>query len=140
VFFDALGIEWEYEPEGFETSAGPYLPDFRIKTGNARSHVWIWFEVKPPDSPPDRRHTSFAWDTGTHLAIARGMARDYHDQYAARRLTLVLPNAGEAEQVGFCPLKAGGAALYMGPTCERRQTYGAIDRAYAAARSERFGT
>jgi hypothetical protein len=32
VFFDALGIEWEYEPEGFEFEDGTrYLPDFVIK-------------------------------------------------------------------------------------------------------------
>lgn len=30
VFFDALGLQWEYESEGFETSAGWYLPDFAI--------------------------------------------------------------------------------------------------------------
>lgn len=28
VFFDTLGITWEYEKEGYVTSAGPYLPDF----------------------------------------------------------------------------------------------------------------
>ena len=28
VFFDALGIEWEYEKEGFDTPHGKYLPDF----------------------------------------------------------------------------------------------------------------
>lgn len=32
VFFDALGIEWEYEPEGFVLPNGmKYLPDFRLK-------------------------------------------------------------------------------------------------------------
>jgi len=31
VFFDALGIKWEYEPEGFEFDDGTrYLPDFKI--------------------------------------------------------------------------------------------------------------
>lgn len=30
VFFDHLGIRWEYEPKGFMTDAGPYLPDFRL--------------------------------------------------------------------------------------------------------------
>ena len=32
VFFDTLGIEWEYEPEGFELSDGSrYLPDFLLR-------------------------------------------------------------------------------------------------------------
>lgn len=31
VFFDALGIKWEYEPEGFELPNGErYLPDFLL--------------------------------------------------------------------------------------------------------------
>lgn len=36
VFFDALGIEWQYEPQGFEVSSGRYLPDFYLPnvTGN----------------------------------------------------------------------------------------------------------
>lgn len=39
VFFDALGLKWEYEPEGFELGGGlRYLPDFKING--------TWFEVK----------------------------------------------------------------------------------------------
>lgn len=31
VFFDACGVEWEYEPEGYECSNGVrYLPDFLL--------------------------------------------------------------------------------------------------------------
>lgn len=40
VFFDHLGLPWEYEPEGFELPGGVrYLPDFKIGP--------FWFEVKP---------------------------------------------------------------------------------------------
>ena len=32
VFFDACGVEWEYEPEGFDLGNGLYyLPDFLQK-------------------------------------------------------------------------------------------------------------
>lgn len=32
VFFDSLGMEWEYEPEGFQLSDGSrYLPDFKVE-------------------------------------------------------------------------------------------------------------
>jgi len=37
VFFDRMGVEWEHEPEGFETSAGKYLPDFRISIPQIRT-------------------------------------------------------------------------------------------------------
>lgn len=41
VFFDALGLEWEYEPEGFELGDGVYyLPDFYLPKLKA------WVEVK----------------------------------------------------------------------------------------------
>jgi len=42
VFFDTLGITWQYEPQGYELQSGNYLPDFylpRVKGGT-------WFEVK----------------------------------------------------------------------------------------------
>lgn len=42
VFFDALGVAWEYEKEGFELGAlGWYLPDFWLP------QVRMWAEVKP---------------------------------------------------------------------------------------------
>lgn len=44
VFFDALGLKWEYEPEGFVFSDGTtYLPDFRVH--GERGSVWV--EIKP---------------------------------------------------------------------------------------------
>lgn len=32
VFFDRLGLRWEYEPEGYELPSGRYLPDFFIRS------------------------------------------------------------------------------------------------------------
>ena len=40
VFLDTLKIEWQYEPEGFETPAGRYLPDFYLP-----EHC-RWLEIK----------------------------------------------------------------------------------------------
>lgn len=49
VFFDSLGIEWMYEPEGFLGLYGEYyLPDFKIKCYNYQgNYVDFWIEVKP---------------------------------------------------------------------------------------------
>lgn len=44
VFFDHLGLRWQFEPEGFDLSAhglGYYLPDFFLPDLN------YWIEVKP---------------------------------------------------------------------------------------------
>ena len=43
VFFDTLGIPYEYEPEGFELGDGiRYLPDFWLPEQRC------WVEIKPP--------------------------------------------------------------------------------------------
>jgi hypothetical protein len=48
VFFDALNIKWEYEPEGFELGGGArYLPDFHLPDTNT------WVEIKGK-SPSDK--------------------------------------------------------------------------------------
>lgn len=47
VFFDHLGISWEYEPQGYNINGRPYLPDFRITVGKMKIAV----EVK---GDPDR--------------------------------------------------------------------------------------
>jgi hypothetical protein len=42
VFFDALGLKYEYEKQGFDLgAAGPYLPDFWLPAWEA------WVEIKP---------------------------------------------------------------------------------------------
>lgn len=43
VFFDALGMQWEYEPEGFDLDGMRYLPDFHLP------ELKHWVEVKPSD-------------------------------------------------------------------------------------------
>lgn len=40
VFFDTLGVQWEYEKEGYELPSGRYLPDFWLP------QVGMWGEVK----------------------------------------------------------------------------------------------
>lgn len=40
-YFDLIGVEWKYEPEGYALKAGNYCPDFQC---------WDWFvEVKPTE-------------------------------------------------------------------------------------------
>ncbi len=49
VFFDMWGIEWQYEPEGFETAAGRWVPDFFLP------QVSMMVEVKPTVAAVDQR-------------------------------------------------------------------------------------
>jgi hypothetical protein len=47
VVLDAKGMTWEYEPEGFETPCGRYLPDFRVALWPGPDPERIWLEIKP---------------------------------------------------------------------------------------------
>lgn len=41
VFFDTLGVEWDYENEGYQLPSGWYLPDFWLPRAK------VFLEVKP---------------------------------------------------------------------------------------------
>ncbi|GHD37419.1 hypothetical protein [Nocardiopsis kunsanensis] len=47
VFFDHLGIPWEYEPQGYLVDGKPYLPDFYLPTSG------LWVEVKGSEDQLD---------------------------------------------------------------------------------------
>ncbi|MCC6458038.1 MAG: hypothetical protein IT328_23995 [Caldilineaceae bacterium] len=70
VFFDALGIKWEYEKEGHDLGdAGWYLPDFWLPAPG------YWFEVKPQDRPTEselNKAIYLASLSGQHVIIACG--------------------------------------------------------------------
>lgn len=83
VFFDALGLPWEYEVQGYQLPDGTaYLPDFWLPTLNT------WYEVKPALTRETReaQHTTKAWrfmeavnygpDDHTHSVIAYGYIPD----------------------------------------------------------------
>lgn len=43
VFFDSLGVRWEYEKEGYELPSGWYLPDFWLPD----NEFWVEIKGKP---------------------------------------------------------------------------------------------
>lgn len=55
VFFDAMGLKWEYEPEGFDIDGTMYLPDFRVVAGE----IVFWYEVKPPGTTDCPKFSAF---------------------------------------------------------------------------------
>lgn len=69
VLFDALGLKWEYEIEGFDLGlSGWYLPDFWIPD-------WKSFvEIKPrtPQFGELVKPTAFSWEYGNNLILFRG--------------------------------------------------------------------
>ena len=77
VFFDELGLKWEYEPEGFELGDGMrYLPDFRVQyPGRCADEAhYRWFEVKGDAAliTPDDWRKLDAFDLANGLILLDG--------------------------------------------------------------------
>jgi hypothetical protein len=72
VFFDELGVRWQYELDGFELPSGKrYLPDFFLPD------IGCWFEVKPAHVF-DERWSEFADYNDHPLYVAAGMPSACH--------------------------------------------------------------
>lgn len=70
VFFDALRIKWDYEPEGFELGFGErYLPDFWLPGFNAGG---LYVEVKPEDGDFAKAR-SFSEKSGKNMLCVFGL-------------------------------------------------------------------
>lgn len=131
VFFDALGVKWEYEPEGFEIEDGArYLPDFRLAT----NHGPRWVEIKG------------TWPTDVEL----GKLCALHESKSDVSFGLMLVGApgeqqmarcrnfGGMHQVDWdkCPAHPGVMGFYLEPPGGVH--YSIVEEAVLAARSARF--
>ena len=63
-FFDAMGIDWEYEKEGYDLGEfGYYLPDFWLP------QVELWAEVKPTKFTPNELAKIISLNRGTGFEV-----------------------------------------------------------------------
>ena len=71
VFFDAMGVGWEYEREGYDLPSGRYLPDFYL-TVSGRAP--LYFEVKQGTATPRdlARCRDLALLSGVTVVLAEG--------------------------------------------------------------------
>lgn len=72
VFFDALGLKWEYEPEGFELGGGVrYLPDFWLPSWR------LWVEIKGqfPSEGEIEKCRQLAWGRCEAVLAVGGLPR-----------------------------------------------------------------
>jgi hypothetical protein len=122
VFLDALGSSWEYEPQGFTTKAGPYLPDFRVATANGP----LWLEVKGQPEPNAREYAvALEVQQGTGIPL-RFLCGD-----VPRGCATGADVPADAGCVGAYNPAGGRVLLRFGARTE-------VDRALAAARGARF--
>lgn len=121
VFFDTLGVRWDYEPEGYILQGEPYLPDFYI-------HDWrAWFEVKPMT---DRQ---FAHSLVHTLSLLRRLTHSREAYVAFGAPDLI---RGSMIVNDCCVYTHCGE---LGPT-HRAPSEGVAYEAYRRAMEERFET
>lgn len=124
VFFDYLGIEWEYEKEGFDLGDdGYYLPDFWLPV----QHVWV--EIKPTVPTP----------------FECGLC----DRLAQLKYPVVMLWGNIGSEHGYMWTREVGAGeccwayqrdidYYFFTSVQAALDRGSLDKAYKAARSARF--
>lgn len=152
VFFEALGIVWEHEREGFDVSGRWYLPDFHLP------QFPLWFEVKPDETDGSERghFGELCRLSGKAGIIAYGppnigasnlayySARDsgwwpdeaQHSRWLADRRDDGVYWIGDGESYG---LEIGGPGQSTSHTKDPIVSP-ALRRAFEAAAAERFGT
>lgn len=160
VFFDALGIEYQYEVEGFEFEGSRYLPDFWLP------QFEVWAEIKPDkgnELPFDYRckMRAFSKESGYPLIILQG------EPYRGAFDVEIFPDSCVAwtagvtsfsfvdflifkeydanptgHLIGIVFIKDNGlhiGGLPLGPFTHHDKSTNAIEQAYLAARQARFG-
>lgn len=94
VFFDSLGMKWDYEPEGYDLGdAGWYLPDFRLTHKNG----YIYVEIKRKDAVQLR-----SGQTNVYLAGKIGGRHDDCMAYQWRHRLMDKRFAGDKHAFSSC--------------------------------------
>jgi hypothetical protein len=152
VCFDALGLEWEYEKEGYQLPSGWYLPDFWISTWGR------WAEIKPK-APTDQEiemlmDLECATDKDSLLIAGEPwygkydvwVPRWFDDDGKPFSERYVIAECGRCD--GFCLEDEGTGWFDIGPhtDCLNNERWPLssqgwtprLEKAYTAARSARF--
>ena len=139
VFFDTLGIKWEYEVEGFDLgAAGLYLPDFWLP-----ERGW-WVEIKgkaPTEIELEKIKCLSTGECGSMLLFGTPESEDIFLWEESKKDWLIIDSQSEMKNFWvWCELSCHSLDHSFHPehiqskvnTCPR------IRHAYEAARSARF--
>jgi hypothetical protein len=151
VFFDSLGIKWEYEKEGYDLSdLGWYLPDFWLPEADDGKGEWIEIKGTIPSDAEQAKAGALARDTGHRVILLCG------EPYPGKFTIGVFVPDGEGLPFGRLmvidptgPWSHGQDSLSMCVTFDLMAWAAIVDhrmghhttdfaRAYNAARSARF--
>jgi len=68
VFFDLLGVKWEYEKEGYDLDGVWYLPDFWLPD----QKIWIEIKGESPTDDEEAKVAALVEETGCNGYILHG--------------------------------------------------------------------
>lgn len=131
VFLDHLGIDWEYEHQGYELPSGYYLPDFWLPTFD---YSGMFLEVKPCSFSDEEKKKCYELHeaSGKSVWLGEGVPEgklyymtDYWDDEF--RLIDCVPNYADAEQDN---------RMFTMPSEYRHWPF--VESAATAAKSARF--
>lgn len=136
VFFDTLGVKWEYEKEGYSLDGGTvrYLPDFWLP------QVSLWAEVKGQEFTPKEQEKCrlLALETGCPCLMLPGMpdfrAYDAYSVHPETNDDTILMDY----QIGTQYLDEGRFYGFVGEPLKREQFDDGYHTAIRAARQARF--
>lgn len=81
VFFDAIGVKWVYEKEGFDLGeSGLYLPDFwlpAVYDRGGRRGVWAEIKGQEPTTEESAKCESLAQSSGYSVNLFVGLPGEY---------------------------------------------------------------
>jgi hypothetical protein len=125
VFFSALGIAWEYEPQGFDLGqAGWYLPDFFLPDfGDSEGGTFVEVKAAELTAAEALKARSLCRGTGCWVLLAMGVPD--HTKYSVYEY---LPEDDQVEKI----------AVSFRDSPESTGPDPFVGRAITAARSARF--
>jgi len=92
VFFDTLGIKWEYEKEGYELDGLLYLPDFWLP----EQDCWVEIKGENPTGSENLKAQLLADHTGKNVYIFVGeiKAPSWDSDFSSEELNVVYESKG----------------------------------------------
>lgn len=163
VFFDSLGVDYEYEPEGFVLPSGKmYLPDFRVKCWGTRGlpevfrdPFTLYVEVKGEMTEEDEEKIREFYEAGHPILVVgpipparsryglggcdSGRFKSY-DQMDGRNIFPFNYETIDGDHFACYPTSCEGKFYLMGDDCNYIDTDGVFMMEYALdkARQARF--
>lgn len=132
VFFDALGVPWEYEREGYDLGeVGYYLPDFFFAV-NTTAPFWIEIKGQAPNEQEIEKIKALAIQSNHCVILVSGTPGEEGWHLYDGTEMLIHPDGGFERWWLWCELFCPKKVHAKKEICPR------IEQAYNDARSARF--